>query len=149
MHMLRGSRPRTEPGHACALLALCSAVSSWGSLRDSGASDLTCSGAVLTDLAAAPLFLHQTESPTVRKGRVGAPRRDLTKSDVSVERRLRFQELAISRLMSETRLLRDENAWLLARLEAAREPIPAVGRGDCLETTLPAGRARRLWPAPL
>ena len=53
-------------------------------------------------------------------------------SDVSFERRLRYQDMAIARLMCETRLLRDENAELVARLEglgvsvrAAQEPQPA------------------------
>ena len=47
-------------------------------------------------------------------------------SDVSFERRLRYQEMAITRLMCEVRLLRDENAELLAQLEAARQPAAAV-----------------------
>ena len=61
------------------------------------------------------------------------------KSDVSFERRLRYQDKAIARLMCETRLLRDENAQLLAQLEAARQSGPAAAKGDRLEATLPAG----------
>ena len=59
-------------------------------------------------------------------------------SDVSFERRLRYQEMAIARLMCETRLLRDENAELVAQLESARQPGPAA-RVERLEATLPAG----------
>jgi hypothetical protein len=59
-------------------------------------------------------------------------------SDVSFERRLRYQEMAIARLMCETRLLRDENAELVAQLESARQPDPAA-RVERLEATLPAG----------
>ena len=59
-------------------------------------------------------------------------------SDVSFERRLRYQDMAIARLLCETRLLRDENAELAAQLEMARNPCPdaKVGR---LEATLPPG----------
>jgi hypothetical protein len=60
-------------------------------------------------------------------------------SDVSFERRLRYQDMAIARLMCETRLLRDENARLLDQLEAARRSRPAAAEGDRLEATLPAG----------
>ena len=58
-------------------------------------------------------------------------------SDISFERRLRYQDMAIARLMCETRLLRDENARLQDQLEAARGPGPA--EGDRLEARLPAG----------
>jgi hypothetical protein len=61
------------------------------------------------------------------------------KSDVSFERRLRYQEMAIARLMCETRLPRDKNAQLLAQLEVARNPGPAAAKVDRLEATLPAG----------
>jgi cell division septum initiation protein DivIVA len=44
-------------------------------------------------------------------------------SDVSFERRLRYQDMAIRRLMCEVRLLRDENADLSAQLEAARSQV--------------------------
>lgn len=59
-------------------------------------------------------------------------------SDVSFERRLRYQEMAIARLMCEARLLRDENAQLAAQLAATRKPGP-VAKFDHLEATLPAG----------
>ena len=59
-------------------------------------------------------------------------------SDVSFERRLRYQDMAIARLMCETRLLRDENAELLARLEKAQQSA-ADSKLDRLEATLPAG----------
>ena len=60
-------------------------------------------------------------------------------SDVSFERRLRYQDMAIARLMCETRLLRDENAVLLARLEKARQSGPDANQERRLEATLPAG----------
>jgi hypothetical protein len=60
-------------------------------------------------------------------------------SDVSFERRFRYQEMAIARLMCEARLLRDENAQLLAQLEQAGAPGPAGAKVDRLEATLPAG----------
>ena len=60
-------------------------------------------------------------------------------SDVSFERRFRYQEMAINRLMCEARLLRDENAQLLAQLEQAGAPGPAGAKVDRLEATLPAG----------
>ena len=60
-------------------------------------------------------------------------------SDLSFERRFRYQEMAINRLMCEARLLRDENAQLLAQLEQASAPGPAGARVDRLEATLPAG----------
>ena len=60
-------------------------------------------------------------------------------SDLSFERRLRYQEMAINRLMCEARLLRDENAQLLAQLEQAGAPRPAGAKVDRLEATLPAG----------
>lgn len=60
-------------------------------------------------------------------------------SDVSFERRLRYQDMAIARLMCEQHLLREENAELLAQLEAARRPGPAAAAGDRLEARLPAG----------
>ena len=59
-------------------------------------------------------------------------------SDLSFERRFRYQELAIARLMCEARLLRDQNADLLAQLEAARRPRAAAA-ADHLVETLPAG----------
>ena len=58
-------------------------------------------------------------------------------SDLSFERRLRYQDMAIARLMCETRLLRDENARLIEQLDAARAPCPT--EGDRLEAKLPAG----------
>jgi hypothetical protein len=58
-------------------------------------------------------------------------------SDVSFERRLRYQEMAIARLMCEAQLLRDENAELVARLELTSRPRDA--NGDRLEARLPAG----------
>jgi hypothetical protein len=60
-------------------------------------------------------------------------------SDVSFERRFRYQEMAIARLMCEARLLRDENAQLLAQLEQAGAQGPAGAKVDRLEATLPAG----------
>jgi len=60
-------------------------------------------------------------------------------SDVSFERRFRYQEMAIARLMCEARLLRDENAQLLAQLEQAGAPAAAGAKVDRLEATLPAG----------
>lgn len=73
-------------------------------------------------------------------------------SDVSFERRLRHQDMAIARLVGETRMLRDENAQLLAQLEAARKPGPAAAKADRLEANLPAGpggpataRAALMW----
>ena len=62
-------------------------------------------------------------------------------SDVSFERRLRQQEMAIARLMCEQRLLRDENAELLAQLEATRRPAPAAAGVDRREGTLLGSRA--------
>jgi len=61
-------------------------------------------------------------------------------SDVSFERRLRYQDMAIARLICETRLLRDQNAELAAQLEEARNPGPDAPV-DRLEATLPAGPA--------
>jgi hypothetical protein len=61
------------------------------------------------------------------------------RSDLSFERRLRYQDMAIARLMCEMRLLRDENARLLDQLEAERRPSPAAAEGDRLESRLPAG----------
>ena len=58
-------------------------------------------------------------------------------SDVSFERRLRYQDMAIARLLCETRLLRDETAELRTRLDAAGTTRPA--EGDRLEARLPAG----------
>ena len=60
-------------------------------------------------------------------------------SDVSFERRLRYQDMEIARLMCEQRRLREENAELLAQLEAVRRPGPAAAEGDRREATLPAG----------
>jgi hypothetical protein len=47
--------------------------------------------------------------------------------------------MAIARLMCEARLLRDENAQLLAQLEQAGAPAAAGAKVDRLEATLPAG----------
>jgi alkylation response protein AidB-like acyl-CoA dehydrogenase len=58
-------------------------------------------------------------------------------SDVSFERRVRYQEMAIARLMCETHLLCDENAELAAQLEMARKPGPAAVKVGCLEATVP------------
>ena len=60
-------------------------------------------------------------------------------SDVSFERRFRYQEMAIARLLCEARLLRDQNADLLAQLEAALRPPVAAGAADQRVETLPAG----------
>ena len=60
-------------------------------------------------------------------------------SDVSFERRFRYQEMAIARLMCEVRLLRDDNAELLAQLEAARHPGTAA-QADRGEAALPVSR---------
>ena len=60
-------------------------------------------------------------------------------SDVSFERRLRYQDVAIARLVCETRLLRDENARLREQLDAVGRPSPAAVEGDRLEARLPAG----------
>ena len=60
-------------------------------------------------------------------------------SDVSFERRLRYQDMAIARLMCEAQILRDENAGLRARLEAAPRTRPGDANGDRLEASLPAG----------
>jgi len=49
--------------------------------------------------------------------------------------------MAIARLMCEARLLRDENAQLLAQLEQAGAPGPAGAKVDRLEATLPAGQS--------
>jgi hypothetical protein len=70
-------------------------------------------------------------------------------SDLSFERRFRYQEMAINRLMCEARLLRDENAQLLAQLEQASAPGQAGARVDRLEATLPPVRAARPRRAPL
>ena len=58
-------------------------------------------------------------------------------SDVLLRRRCSDQEIAIARLMAEAQALRDENADLLAQLEAARAPTSAVTGLDHLEATLP------------
>ena len=60
-------------------------------------------------------------------------------SEVSFERRFRYQEMAIARLLCEARLLRDQNADLLAQLEAALRPRAAAGAADQRVETLPAG----------
>ena len=60
------------------------------------------------------------------------------RSDISFERRFRYQEMAIARLMCEVRLLRDENADLTARLATPAATGEAVA-SDRLEATLPAG----------
>ena len=63
------------------------------------------------------------------------------KSEVSLECLCRDQEVAIERLMREAQVLRDENADLLAQLEAARTPVAVVDGIDRLEATLPVGPA--------
>jgi hypothetical protein len=71
-------------------------------------------------------------------------------TDVSLVRRCRDLELVIARLMDDSQVLRDENADLLAQLEAARRPF-VVGRGvDRLEARLPLGLAApaTVRPAP-
>jgi anti-sigma regulatory factor (Ser/Thr protein kinase) len=60
--------------------------------------------------------------------------------DVSLQQRYRDQEIAITRLMEEAQLLRDENADLLAQLETARDSA-AVAGFERLEATLRAGPA--------
>jgi anti-sigma regulatory factor (Ser/Thr protein kinase) len=62
-------------------------------------------------------------------------------ADVSLERLCRDQEIAIERLMLEAQALRDENADLLAQLEAARTPVALVEGIDRLKATLPMGPA--------
>jgi anti-sigma regulatory factor (Ser/Thr protein kinase) len=62
-------------------------------------------------------------------------------SDVSLLRRCRDQEIAITRLMSEAQALRDENADLLAQLDGARRPFVVAEGIDRLEATLPVGPA--------
>ena len=62
-------------------------------------------------------------------------------ADASLVRRCRDQEIAIARLMSEAQALRDENADLLAQLEAARRPFVVANGIDRLEATLPVGPA--------
>jgi anti-sigma regulatory factor (Ser/Thr protein kinase) len=63
------------------------------------------------------------------------------KPDVSLERRCSDQEIAIGRLMLEAQSLRDENADLLLRLEAARTPLTVADGIDRLEAALPVGPA--------
>jgi serine/threonine-protein kinase RsbW len=60
--------------------------------------------------------------------------------DSSLERGFRDQKITIARLLREAQSLRDENADLIAQLEAAREPAVANG-DDRLEATLPIGPA--------
>ena len=62
-------------------------------------------------------------------------------TDVSLARRCRDQEIAIARLMSEAQSLRDENADLLAQLEAARRPFVVADGIDRIEATLPVDPA--------
>ena len=62
-------------------------------------------------------------------------------TDISLLRRCHDQEIAIARLMDESQLLRDENADLLAQLDAARPPLVAASGTDRLEATLPVGGA--------
>ena len=69
-------------------------------------------------------------------------------SDVSFERRLRYQDMAIARLMCETRLLRDENAALLARLEMARKSGPDSNELDVSRRSCRPARVRRPRPGP-
>ena len=54
-------------------------------------------------------------------------------TDVSLVRRCRELELVIARLTGDGQLLRDENADLLAQLEAARRPFVVRGGIDRLE----------------
>jgi anti-sigma regulatory factor (Ser/Thr protein kinase) len=61
-------------------------------------------------------------------------------TDLSLEQRCHDQEIAIDRLMHEGQVLRDENADLIAQLEAARDPV-AVNGVERLEATLPANPA--------
>ena len=62
-------------------------------------------------------------------------------ADLSLVRRCRDQEIAIARLMGEAQALRDENADLLAQLEAARRPFVVADGIDRLEAALPVGPA--------
>jgi anti-sigma regulatory factor (Ser/Thr protein kinase) len=63
------------------------------------------------------------------------------KTDSSLEQRCRDQETAIERLMLDAQELRDENADLLAQLEAARGIVSVAAAVDRLEATLPVGPA--------
>jgi hypothetical protein len=60
--------------------------------------------------------------------------------DVSLARRCSDLELVIARLMYDSEVLRDENADLLAQLEAARRPFVVGGGVDRLEARLPVGQ---------
>ena len=59
-------------------------------------------------------------------------------TDISLARRCRDLESTIARLTYDSQLLRDENADLLAQLEAARRPLAVVHGIDRLEAALPA-----------
>jgi anti-sigma regulatory factor (Ser/Thr protein kinase) len=61
-------------------------------------------------------------------------------AEVSLEQRFRDREIAIARLMEEAQVLRDENAGLIAQLEAARNSV-AVDGFERLEAILRAGPA--------
>jgi hypothetical protein len=62
-------------------------------------------------------------------------------TEISLVRRCRDQEIVIARLMREAQVLRDENADLLAQLEAARRPVMVANGIDRLEATLPVNPA--------
>ena len=62
-------------------------------------------------------------------------------TDISLLRRCRDQEITIARLMDESQLLRDQNADLLAQLDAARPPLVSAGGIGRLEATLPVSAA--------
>ena len=62
-------------------------------------------------------------------------------TDVSLVRRCRELELVIARLTDDSQVLRDENADLLAQLEAARRPFVVRGGIDRLEARPPVGQA--------
>jgi anti-sigma regulatory factor (Ser/Thr protein kinase) len=61
-------------------------------------------------------------------------------SHISLQRRCLDQDVVITRLMDEAQALRDENADLLAQLEAAHGPI-ATDVWERLETVLPSDPA--------
>lgn len=62
-------------------------------------------------------------------------------SEISLVGRCRDQEIVIARLMREAQVLRDENADLLAQLDAARRPVMVANGIDRLEATLPVDPA--------
>jgi anti-sigma regulatory factor (Ser/Thr protein kinase) len=61
------------------------------------------------------------------------------RSEVTLEQRCLDQEVAIERLMRESQALRDENADLLAQLDAAQGIVSVATAVDRLEATLPVG----------